>query len=83
MTTVNTCNKYPEALRYALCAVGFFRGRNGKRPRYKRSQRKNTPTVSARAEKIELARLFIQRARRAGFRGSVREAVKAYEHDSE
>jgi hypothetical protein len=62
-------------LKFALCALSFFRRRNDRRPAFKTSNKRNMPTVSARGERVAMARKFIRRAREAGFRGSIRAAV--------
>lgn len=63
-----------EPMKYALCALAYFRARHVKRPKY-RSGRRLDQTISARRRNAALARLYVRRARAAGWRGSVRAAL--------
>lgn len=65
-----------DALIYALCALSNFRCRNRLRPKFAKS--KNAPKmVLRRREYAYAARDHIREARKAGFRGSIREQVAA------
>ena len=63
-----------EKLKFALCALSFFRARHKKKPRFKSSKR--TEMVSTYKDNARMARIFIDRARRTGWRGSIVEAIK-------
>jgi len=66
-----------EGLRYACCAISFFRGRHAKRPRYKKPSPRNADkTVSCYREYSRMVRRYVRLAREAGWRGSVKDAVQ-------
>lgn len=50
--------------KYALCAIGFFRARWEKHPRYKKTVRKQQ-YVTKHADRCRMARHFIAKARQA------------------
>lgn len=60
-----------EGLQNALCAISFFRARHMGKKRYKKSKRHPDQVVSDYPEKVRMSRLFIQRARQAGFKGPI------------
>ena len=65
-----------DALAFALCAMSFYRGRN-ERIRPFGSRRSGTVhTVSNRPRNCQMARLYIVKARAAGWRGSLRARVE-------
>ena len=66
-----------EGLRYALCALSFFRHRWDKVPRFKNASRRRNQEkkVSCYGEYVRVTRDYVRRAREAGWRGSVIEAV--------
>jgi hypothetical protein len=65
-----------DGLKYALCALSFFRGRHEGRLRYKAAKgKKRLERVSAYDTDVRMARRYIMLARQTGFRGSVREAL--------
>jgi hypothetical protein len=64
-----------EGLRNAVIALSFFRGRHSRSPLYRNSKRKDNPTVSVYARSIQMARIYITKAREAGFRGSILERL--------
>jgi len=67
-----------DGLMHALCALSFFRNRHAGRPRYKQAARhRRDQRVSCFTECMASARHHIRLAREAGWRGSVREAVRA------
>lgn len=66
---------YPDALKYALCALSFFRGRHVKRRLFKQARRMRNPLVSLNHDYVREARHYIREARRAGFRGSIRKML--------
>jgi hypothetical protein len=69
-----------DALKYALCALSFFRNRHNRRPRFKNPKRYSARTVSCLSQNVRMARLYVSKARKAGWRGSVIEAIMRGEH---
>jgi len=66
-----------EGLKYACCAISFFRGRHTKRLRYKKpSSRNANKTVFCYREYARMVRHYIRMAREAGWRGSVKDTVQ-------
>lgn len=66
-----------EGLKYALCALSYFKSRHGKRPMFKAAKKRSNQArmVCLYEPHVYMAREYIRRARAAGWRGSVREAV--------
>jgi hypothetical protein len=63
-------------LQDALCALSFYRARHQRRTKYKHATgRRAQQTVSVYTEYTRTAKRFIQQARAAGFRGSIRTLV--------
>lgn len=64
-------------LGHALIALGFFRSRHQRQPRFKRARRRSNKrqTVSCYKSSTSLARDYIKRARSAGWRGSIRKII--------
>lgn len=60
-----------DGLKYAHCALSFFRNRHHKKPLYRRTKRRNPQMVSCYRDNVHMARRYIRKAREAGFRGSV------------
>jgi hypothetical protein len=60
-----------------VIALSFFRARHDRRPKFARATRatNQTQTISRYVERVRMARRYIQRARAAGWRGSIRRAV--------
>ena len=69
-----------DGLKYALCALSFFKTRHGRKPRFKNSKRKVVRTISCYKDNIRMARGYIVKARIAGWRGSIIEATMQGEH---
>jgi len=69
-----------EALKYALCALSFFRSRHDRRPRFKNPKRHGVRTISCFSQNVRMARLYVSKAWRAGWRRSVIEAVMRGKH---
>ncbi len=64
-----------EGLRNAVIALSFFRDRHSRSPLYRNTKRKDNPTVSVYARRTEMCRIYITKAREAGFRGSILEKL--------
>lgn len=62
----------------ALIAWGFFRNRHGGKPRFKRSKRRSGDRVSCYRDNVQMARLYIRRARAAGWRGTIPQAAQEW-----
>jgi hypothetical protein len=65
-------------LQHALCALSYFNHRHDRKLLFKKAKgaRKQALTVGHYREYVRVARDYIRRAREAGFRGSIPEAVK-------
>ena len=59
----------------ALCALSFFRHRHDTRQVYKTGRRSTLRVKVNRADYVAIAREHIRRARQAGWRGSIRQAL--------
>jgi len=62
-----------DKIKYARCAISFFRGRHGTRPRFNKSKRNYE--VPVYKEHVRMARYYIRKAREAGFRGTAYEGI--------
>lgn len=69
-------NDLDDGLKYALCALSFFRTRHRGKPRFKKSRRHVDSFVSVYKENVRMARRYVKMAREAGWRGSIVEAIK-------
>ena len=65
-------------LEKALCAVSFFRHRNDQVRRFRTGRRRHQ-RVTNRSRCVQLARQYIQDARKLGWRGSITEALSGQE----
>jgi hypothetical protein len=63
-----------DKIKYARCAIAFFRKRHMTRPRFKKSSRNYE--VPVYKEYVRISRQYIKKARAAGFRGSAYAEIK-------
>lgn len=66
--------KYLPSEKAAICAVSFFRARHLTRRKFASGRRTNQ-IESLNREHVRMARHYVAKARRLGFRGSVRSLV--------
>jgi len=61
-----------DGLKYAYCALSFFRGRHELKRRYRKARGRRRQELTSQYERsVYMARHYIGLARAAGFRGSV------------
>lgn len=71
-----------EGLKYALCALSFFRTRNHPWPRFAHAKKPHNQlkTVNRREEWVRISRAYIAKARHESWRGSIRAACANGDH---